>query len=843
MPIFTAIATSIVVGLGSAAFAATTLGTFLVTAISAGLSTGVSFLVNKYFNRQKKRSYGAFKSHREYGGDIPRQGHFGITAQKGHFVRGFKWGAGNKYNTVVLALSDGWCDGLEPYIIMDGERLDLVAKPAIDGEAQHWGIDGFEDLTSIRYYDGRPGQVADAKLISDTGGSASTVIADNVDDAWNGTDIGTNTTYLIFEKLYSDRWQRVPDITWVGRGLRCYDFRLDDTISGGGGTHRLDDPATWQYTNNAIVQRANYLLGTVKGIVSGRTLIGMGKPVSHLDVNAHIIGSNVCDELRFVEGENIKRYQCNLIAQGSDDHSEILKEFDDAVAGYGLTRSGLASIIVGAPQVPVLEITDDMIIGSGEIIYQPRKPASELYNILTGQFTSPEGLFTPASLTPVKVNSDIAADKQINQVAYNFLQVLDPRIAQYLLNIRYRQNRLGGSVSLFLMAFVAVQLNAGDWVTWRGKTWLVGMKAGASFNLSETSADIYQEAGIDAGPVVIPPTTPSNPSVLSTVQGFNAVAGIIQGDGIDQTPVLRFTWTPPDDPTITAVVIRYYDVTNINEIFEVQSASPESGSLTTSEHIESNRIYIVRATIRTIPDRLKTYTALATTAATPRKSRAVTLAELTGEVTEAREFAFAEIRDLKDRLMQFGHDVAQTNIIQLEKLDALEVKAGGARASITQTRKVAVTDKLAFAAQITTVQSNVGDVAGDVVTLNQTVTTNEQATATAITNLTAALDDVNLAEGLLKFEAVAAPTGVTSRIAIFTKATAGDAFAEAGIYIDSTAVEGGATESSILLLADKTTISNPDDPNSSVQFVDGKIICGSSSVVLDQNGLSLFDDS
>src|SRR5690606_17570136 len=113
----------------------------------------------------------------------------------------------------------------------------------------------------------------------------------------------------------------------------------------GSGSQRLNDPATWAWTENPAIHRLNYVLG-VKGRVSGRTLIGMGKPISAIDLGSHIASANVCDAIR----KGKKTYACSLYVQADDDHTEILREIEDAMAGYGMNRYGLSGVLAGAPQ-------------------------------------------------------------------------------------------------------------------------------------------------------------------------------------------------------------------------------------------------------------------------------------------------------------------------------------------------------------------------------------------------------------------------------------------------------------------------------------------------------------
>lgn len=580
-------------------------GGILGTLISGALAFGAS-LAFSYLKRPKKRSYTAVQGETQYGGDIDVQALYGTGKTKGQRIYYAKWGQGNKFNCDVFVLANGWCDGLENYCYAYGERRGLIQVGNVGGEAAHYHVDGFGDKVSVRFYDGRPGQPVDAKLVSDTA---------TVGNTWKSTSVNAGLCYIVVERLYdSSVFEKgKPDFEWVLRGLREYDPRKDSTVAGGSGAQRINDPSTWVFTRNPAVHRLNYQLG-LRAINSGRTLIGEGKSLGQLDLSTYFVAMNVCDTVK----NGKPTYQCGLWVNGGDDHTEVLKEFEDAMAGYGLNRRGLSGVIAGAPQIPVLEITkDDLDIGR-DSEYQFRKSAFERYNHLSGQFLSIDDQWNPQSLKPVYSNADVAADGRNRQTSNDFLQVTDPDIAQYLLTIRYRQNRMGGTASLPVSLRVGLKVQEGEWVVWNGRTWMISeWLCDESFNitlrLSETSADIYDDGGIDPGPVVIPPTPPINPSILTTVQNFAIETGMIEGAEGFQTPVLRFTWDPPQDPSIVEVIFEYR-ISGQTTVYTDVCKDPEAGVYQTSKDVISGVFYNARATIRTVPDRFKTWTAPVTSA-------------------------------------------------------------------------------------------------------------------------------------------------------------------------------------------------------------------------------------
>ncbi len=732
MAIFSAIGSLIAGALfAGSALAATVIGSALAFAASLGF---------QYLNRPKKRKYTAVQGETQYGGDVPVGTLFGTGKTKGQRAFYAKYGSGNKVNAEVFLLANGWCDGLEPYVYFFGRKRNLVPTVMGGNHVAAYNVAGYGSSILILFFDGRPGQGVDTHLVANTA---------TLGQRWKATSVNAGMAYVVVYRTYdADLFsQGKPEFEFVLRGLREYDPRKDSTVAGGSGPQRIDDPSTWVHTRNPAVHRLNYQLG-LRAMISGRTLIGEGKSLGQLDLGTYFVAMNVCDTLRGSK----PTYQCSLWVTGEDDHTEILKEFDDAMAGYGLNRRGLSGIVAGAPQVPVLEITaEDIPIDRAKDI-QFRKSAFERYNHLSGQFLSIEAMWNPESLTPVHVNADVAADGRNRQTSNDFLQVSDPDIAQYLLNIRYRQNRRGGTVTLPVSRRVGLRVQEGEWVIWRGKTWMISEwaldeKFRFTLKLSEADADIYDDGDIEPGPVVIPPTPPVNPSLLSTVQGFDVEAGYMTGAAGYDVPILRFTWEPPEDPTITAVRF-FYQVDGTTEVFQDQSVNPETGEYTTTKNVVSGKVYVAQATITTSPDRLKTFTPWMTTAeATGMLTAIAELNHLGGAVRHLFEGLYAEMGRVEGLLARLQQN--------------LQINGGVSQSIGRQLQQVGAS----FREEIVILTSDVANVAA------------------ATEELIAEFGE-NLANGMVAFQAVAAPEGVNVRYAILLKAQLGDEFEQSGFFIE-----------------------------------------------------------
>lgn len=804
MAIFTAIGGAI----AGALFAGSALA---ATVISGALAFGANLLVS-YLTRPKKRSYTAVQGEVQFGGNVPVGAMFGTGLVKGQRAFYAKWGSGNKYNAELFLLSNGWCDELEPEVYFYGKKHVLIPTGTVSNEVARYQVSGFGEKLTIRFYDGRPGQAADGRLVSVSSASGT---------PWKATSTCAGMAYVIVEREYDEALfeQGVPDISFILRGVRLYDPRKDSTVAGGSGSHRLNNAATWEFSQNPALQRLNYQLG-LRGLISARTLIGEGKSLGQLDLGTYFAAMNVCDTLR----NGKPTYQAALYVVSDDDHTEVLKEFDDAMAGYGLNRRGLSGVLVGAPQIPVATITANDIPADRAQQVQLRKSSFDLYNHLSGQFISKEDQWNPASLKPVYVNADIAADGRTRQTSNDFLQVADPDIAQYLLSIRYRQNRKGGSGTVPVSRRLGLRVQEGEWITFEGRTWLIReWQCDESFNvtlvLAETGADIYSEAGIEPGPIVLPSTPPVNPSLLSTVQNFAVEVGLIEGSEGFQVPALRFTWTPPEDPTITSV--RFFYVADASPIggtvYEDATADVERGEYVTTKNVVSGRFYTARATISTRPDRFKSFTPWYTTATVtgPLTIYLEGVVEQINEfVGEATQWIGEGTRNLIDELLLVANTAADQELGNYDDRQKLRVELS---AGLEQTRAdyllaidVATGPGSAIVSRIETLEVTVEQ---DIATAVDALTTSINqvdgrvtANANAITALSAGSVGGDVATANFRMSVSAGPSGYASRIGLEARAGGAGSWRSASMFLD--VPSNTALPTRIAFVADQFVITN-----------------------------------
>lgn len=83
-----------------------------------------------------------------------------------------------------------------------------------------------------------------------------------VPSEWTSTDRLIGKCYAVVTlDLENQRFQGGQiGITADVSGLECYDPRNDSTVAGGSGAHRANDPATWEWTDNAAIAGARHYL-------------------------------------------------------------------------------------------------------------------------------------------------------------------------------------------------------------------------------------------------------------------------------------------------------------------------------------------------------------------------------------------------------------------------------------------------------------------------------------------------------------------------------------------------------------------------------------------------------
>ncbi len=148
--------------------------------------------------------------------------------------------------------------------------------------------------------------------------------------------------------------QGLPKFNWIVNGVRVYDPRKDSTYPGGAGSHRLSNPATWEWSENPHLCALHWTLGRWK---DGKKLYGIGAPAEEVDFQAFVAGANIADALGWTVGG---------VAQTTDDKFAVLGTLLQAGGAIPLVRGAQLSCLTYTVKPSIYTITKDDVVGSAK---------------------------------------------------------------------------------------------------------------------------------------------------------------------------------------------------------------------------------------------------------------------------------------------------------------------------------------------------------------------------------------------------------------------------------------------------------------------------------------------
>jgi hypothetical protein len=227
----------------------------------------------------------------------------------------------------------------------------------------------YDDALWIRRYTGTASQTVDF------------ILNNRYPTAWSSNARGRGIAYSAMTydwgegKIYSG----IPVVTQEIRGAKLYDPRLDST-NGGSGSHRVNDPTTWEYSNNPSLGWAWYAMALFGGRVSS----------SKINWPSVAAAADICDELvNIPSAATQKRYTFNGRFSVARDWRENAKLFVDAMLGRMTKRGETWYIYAGAYDAPTFTVakSDWLSIDSIKTV-APRDGGR--WNTVRCWFTDPE---------------------------------------------------------------------------------------------------------------------------------------------------------------------------------------------------------------------------------------------------------------------------------------------------------------------------------------------------------------------------------------------------------------------------------------------------------------------
>lgn len=220
-------------------------------------------------------------------GEQPRVMLVGETYTPGSLVDGWDWGGkyGTDWEGLLIRLADEPCEGLTGFYVDD-------TYVPYTGNGNYPQFDSHHFQLYFR---------ADC-----TNEALDSFVTDNW-PGWESSDVGKSGCDVFVAYLADAPDAKKP--AWPGgrprfgfvlKGGKRYDPRKDSTVTGGSGSHRWDDPTTWEWTENAVINWYNFERGVyVDGDTSDQSklLVGRGLTAEESPPENIFAAANLCDDV------------------------------------------------------------------------------------------------------------------------------------------------------------------------------------------------------------------------------------------------------------------------------------------------------------------------------------------------------------------------------------------------------------------------------------------------------------------------------------------------------------------------------------------------------------------
>jgi hypothetical protein len=202
-----------------------------------------------------------------------------------------------------------------------------------------------------------------------------------------------------------------PQPGWIGHWAKVYDPRLDSTYPGGSGACRALDESTYVWSEDPHLHGLTWCLGRWQ---NGKRVIGIGAPISTIDVAA------------FVEGANLNRARNwtlgGQVVSRRDTLWNSLKAMLQAGGAQPVLVGGIISCVNRAPRVSLATINSGDIVG--DCTFSGTQPRRARINTIIPMYRSEEHDWEIVSASAVQVASYVAqdGDERTKEVQYPLVQ-------------------------------------------------------------------------------------------------------------------------------------------------------------------------------------------------------------------------------------------------------------------------------------------------------------------------------------------------------------------------------------------------------------------------------------
>lgn len=791
-----------------------TLATVVGTAIAGAIGLGISYLSQTLFGKKPQQGVGGVSGKLQSGGAVPRSFILGRAMTGGKLAYGGTWGevdnTPNAFLSMVIALSDLPVQGLAE-IWVGGEKVTWNPAAAASGNGiaiPEYRNDGKDHLW-VRFYDGRQ-TTADSLMVAKFAGSAH---------PYKSTRVGKGVAYVVMTARLNDKlWSGLPQYKFIVDGIPLYDWRADSS-AGGDGAQRWTDPSTWTGSpDNPVVAAYNIIRGIR---FDGKWFFGAQTVASpQLPLSTWTAAANECDRMVAAIGSGTEKQfraagEITLDALPADVLSELMKACNGRLAEVG----GVYKPHVGAAGSAIFSFTDADILTSDKQSLDPFPSLDQAVNAVTAKYVEPSEGWRPDKDAPPLYSLTLEADDggRRQPVDVNYALVFSGTQVQRLMKSARDESRRFRKHNLPMPSYCSIY-EPNDFIAWSSdrnryvnKLWRVDVvqdlaNLNSGWTISEVDPSDYNPGVLT--PIVVAPTL-NLPPASQIIIDWSATPMTINGDEGSQRAGVRLAWDPNVDD-VDGVQFEIRLAVDGTVILQSETDRYDAGAILISQNILGRTQYQARGRYRPASPRDTAWSGWLNVL-TPDVAEGMTqqqayeLSLMTGDAHGSMQELQRQLDEVIDRIALDGAENTGADYFQ--------------RAAIR------------------------GDLVAAIQQVTQAYLAGDTAVASQVTAVNVKADRMS-AGGFVKFEATAAPAGVTARFQIFLNAgTEGTPnWKEAGMLLD---IVGGVSRCMFLVdkfsIGDGTTSVAPFAVIGGVVYMTGVVLKSPSSAIqLDLNGEALI---
>ena len=737
-----------------------TLASVVAAGINLAVGLGLSYLSQTLFGKKPQQGVGGMSGKLQSGGAVPRSFILGHAMTGGKLVYAGTWGnvdnTPNAFLSMVIAVSDLPVQGLAE-IWVGGEKVtwNPAATPSGNGIAIPEYRNDDKDHLWVRFYDGRQ-TTADSLMVEKFAGSAHPYL---------NTRVGKGVAYVVMTARLNDKlWSGLPQYKFVVDGIALYDWRADSSV-GGDGAQRWTDAATWTGSpDNPIVHAYNIVRGLR---FDGKWFFGAQTvSAAQLPLSVWTAAANECDQMVAAIGAGTEKQfraagEITLDAFPADVVAELMKACNGRLAEVG----GIYKPHVGAAGSAIFSFSDADILTSDKQSLEPFPSLDQAVNAVTAKYLEPGEGWVQKDAPPLyslTLEADDGGRRQAVDVDYAL--VFSGTQVQRLMKSARDESRRFRRHNLPMPSYCSIY-EPNDFVSWSStrngyvnKPWRVDAvqdlpNLNSGWTLTEVDPSDYNPGTLT--PIVIAPTL-NLPPASQIIIDWSATPMTINGDEGSQRAGIRLAWDPNVDD-VDGVQFEIRLAVDGTVILQSETDRYDAGAMLISQNILGRTQYQARGRYRPASPRDTAWSGWLN----------VLTPDISEGLTKQQEYELAlNTNNARASMQELRNELEQA----LEGIAATQIEDAGQgfrqRAQIKQTIKV-VSESMSAA----------------IIKVTQAIIDGDTALAQDVTAIDVKANQAT-AGGFVKFEAMAAPSGVEARFQVFLYSDTGSDWKDAGFMLE-----------------------------------------------------------